>query len=192
MPNTSSRIKQTEEFVKKSFINKPHFSFNDWTVMYNHSLLVRDLALEIANELDCNREVLSISALLHDIGKTQDADEETLHTNHAYFNLQISQDFIDSLNLSKKNMEKVKSIISYTSNSIEMDIIKDADAIALYKDKRLYMLFVQWANEKKLDWAIKRKLAKFNNLNFDISRIIAKPLFDQMKKEWEMYLEKSL
>ena len=190
MTDASSLITQTEEFVKQAFIQNPHYSFDDWTVMYNHSVMVKDIVLEITNEIVCDKETIEIGALLHDIGKTYKTDLETLHTEHESFNLLVSEKFLENLGLPKGKLEEIKQLVAYASDSIEMNIIKDADTIAFYKDKRLYMLFIKWAYESKLDWAIKRKLEKFNNLHFDVSRKIAEPLRSQMKRDWEEYLKK--
>ena len=190
MTDASSLITQTEEFVKQAFIQNPHYSFDDWTVMYNHSVMVKDIVLEITNEIVCDKETIEIGALLHDIGKTYKTDLETLHTEHESFNLLVSENFLENLDLPKEKLEKIKQLVAYTSGSTEMNAIKDADTIAFYKDKKLYMLFIKWAHENKLDWAIKRKLEKFNNLYFDVSREIAEPLRSQMKRDWEEYLKK--
>lgn len=188
----TSLINRTETFVKRTFIQNPHYSFNDWSVMYNHSIIVKDLALEITSNMECDKEIVAIGALLHDIGKTYEASPETLHAKHELFNLSVSENFLESLNLSQDKLKKLKRLVSYSDDSTEMKVIKDADAIALYKDKKLYMLYIKWATKNKLDLAIRRKLIKFNNLNFNFSKKIAKPFFDQMKGDWEIYIGRSL
>ena len=97
MTDASSLITQTEEFVKQAFIQNPHYSFDDWTVMYNHSVMVKDIVLEITNEIVCDKEAIAIGALLHDIGKTYKTDLETLHTEHESFNLLVSENFFENL-----------------------------------------------------------------------------------------------
>src|SRR5262245_35164162 len=95
-----SVVKTVEAFVAQEFEKHPHFSFNDWRVMYDHSLKVRDLALQVAGRMHVDRTVLVVAALLHDIGKTYEADEATLHTEHENFNVPISRGLLDSLPLS--------------------------------------------------------------------------------------------
>ncbi len=181
-------IDKTDAFVKKAFQDNPHFSFNHWSVMYNHSVNVQELSMKIADEVECDRLVTSIGALLHDIGKTYHADPETLHTAHASFNLIVTQNFLDNLGLTDAQLKQVRDLISYQSDSIEMKIIKDADALALCYDKKLYMLWIEWAIKNDLIGDIKRKLEKYKNLHFDISRRLAEQMVIEMKNDWDEYL----
>lgn len=180
----SEFIAKTEEFVRGAFQRHPHYSFNDWTVMYEHSVKVRDIALQIAKDMPCDKTVVAIGALLHDVGKTHEADEETLHKKHEEFNLPISESFLYSLGLSQDQLRKVKEVVAHRSDSAEMKIIEDADALALYADKRLYMLFLRWAQNNNLNDAIQRKLGKFSKLNFEKSKEIGEGWYRQMKKDW--------
>ncbi|MEA3344025.1 MAG: HD domain-containing protein [archaeon] len=180
-------IDKVREYVKKQFYEHPHFSFGDWKIMYNHSLKVEKIAMKISESVECEKLLVSIGSLLHDIGKTFEADEETLHYNHKDFNLRVSEGFLNSLKLSPEELEKIKRIISYEGNSSELKIIKDADALALYADKVLYMSYIKWAHENGLDSSIKRKLDKFSKLNFEVSKAIGKAWFEDMKKDWEEY-----
>ena len=181
-------VNKTEEFIKTQFQEHPHFSYNDWNVMYNHSVKVKELALKISESIpEADKELLAIAALLHDIGKTYETDLEVLHTEHEKFNLNISEQFINTLNLPEPRSNKLKHLISLTSDSVERKIIKDADTIALYLDKHLYMLFIEWAVKEHLDSSIQRKLNKFEKINFDITRKLGENAFEQMKKDWNEY-----
>jgi putative nucleotidyltransferase with HDIG domain len=181
-------IQKTDEFVKEAFIANPHYSFDHWSVMYNHSVKVKEIALQIAETMDCNKTLIAIGALLHDIGKTYKADSEILHKDHEKFNLTVSEDFLETLQVSPDDLGQLKSLVSFQSDSIEMRIIKDADALAMYADKHLYTLFIKWAADNKLEAAIKRKVEKFSKLNFDISRQMGKPLLENMRQDWNKYL----
>jgi len=176
----------TRNFVKSKFMKNPHYSFDNWVVMYAHSLNVEKMAVKISKGTKCDRQVLSIGSLLHDIGKTYKTDKGTLHKHHEDFNLVVSENFLGTLGLDKKSLDKIKKIISYKSKSVEMRIIKDADAIAFYYDKRLNMLFLNWARRNRLGDAIERKLRKFDKLRFEASRKIGKPWFERMKKDWKI------
>ena len=180
-------IDKTDAFVKKAFQDNPHYSFNHWSVMYNHSVIVKELAIKIANEVNCDRLVISISALLHDIGKTYHADHQSLQKNHKNFNLLVSKEFLDNLGLTSTELKHVRDIISYNSDSAEMKIIMDADALAMCFDKKLYMLWIEWAVANKLTTDIQRKLNKYKSLNYEISRRIVEPKLAEMIYDWEAY-----
>ncbi|MCX6785136.1 MAG: HD domain-containing protein [Candidatus Komeilibacteria bacterium] len=187
MTTNQDTIEKVDSFVKKAFQKNPHYSFNHWSVMYNHSVNVKNLALKISENINCNKFILSICALLHDIGKTYKTDLETLHKNHEDFNLAVSEDFLKSLNLDHDDFQKISDIITHNSDSVEMKIVEDADALALYFDKTLYMLYIEWALKNELRSAIQRKLDKFNSLNFEISRELGKDKIEQMKQDWGEY-----
>ena len=177
-------VAATEQFVAEQFRQHPHYSFNDWAVMSDHSRTVKDLALTIAHEMPADSTVVAIGALLHDIGKTYPADAETLHTKHEDFNLPVSEAFLGTLDIEEAQRAKIKDLIQHKSESLEMQIIEDADALALYADKRLYMLYIQWARENALDAAIQRKLDKFEKLHFEVSKEMGRPWYEQMKSDW--------
>lgn len=187
MNNEIDKVELTKAFVKNAFQENPHYSFNHWSVMYDHSVKAQELALEIAREVECNRTIVSIGALLHDIGKTYKADPETLHKNHESFNLAVSENFLDNLGLEADELRRIKDIILYQGDSLELKVIKDADALAMYSDKKLYMLWIKWALENGLDSEIKRKIDKFDRLNFEISRRLGGVSLKEMKKDWEEY-----
>ena len=177
-------IERVEAFVAEEFEKHPHYSFNDWKVMRDHSIGVKEIALQICEGMSVDTAIVAIGALLHDIGKTYEADAKTLHTNHEDFNLPVSEELLDTLGLSAEQLQKLKEVISHKSDSVEMWVIEDADALAFYADKRLYTLFIEWAGENNLDKAIQRKIDKFEKLHFDQSKKIGTKWFEQMKKEW--------
>ncbi|MFA7245383.1 MAG: HD domain-containing protein [Candidatus Magasanikbacteria bacterium] len=183
-------VDKTDAFVKKAFQDNPHYSFNHWSVMYNHSVNVQNLSMKIANDIKCNELVTSIAALLHDIGKIYHADQKTLHKTHESFNLIVTKDFLDNLGLTSTELKQVRDLISYNSDSTEMKIIKDADALAMCFDKKLYMLWIEWAIKNGFTSDIQRKLNKYNNLYFDISRRLAEPNLIKMKNDWDKYQQK--
>lgn len=183
-------FEKTKLFVKDAFRKNPHYSFGDFRVMYEHSLRVFALSLEIAKEVKCDCAVVGVGALLHDIGKTHLEDEAILHTKHESYNLVICEDFLNTLSLSSSQIKLLKEVVSYSSSSDELKIVQDADAIALYYDKRLYMLYIEWAAQNNLWKYIHRKIDKFKKLHFDISRQMGRKWLEDMMHDWEPYLAK--
>lgn len=188
-------IQETIEFVKQKFIKHPHYSFNHRSVMFNHSITVKNICIDIYEKLKSkikiDKEVLCISALLHDIGKTYISDsQEFLLKKHASLNIVISWDFVDWLDMSESQKEKIKEIISENRNHIEWKIIYDADGLGMYKDKTLHMLYVERACNDKLYWEISKKINKYNKMFFDESREIGKIRYDDFKQNRKEYLNK--
>ena len=69
---------KTKRFLKDSFIKNPHYSFDDWRIMYNHGLNVLDYSMRLAKKIRCDKEVLIVASLLHDIGKTYKTSDKIL------------------------------------------------------------------------------------------------------------------
>lgn len=177
-------IEQTKRFVKEKFQRHPHHSFDDWSVMYNHSVTVQELALNIAEEVECDTLVVAIAALLHDIGKTYVADEETLHKHHEDFNVIVAKSFLESLLLDIPVRNKILCIISEKDSSIESLIIRDADIIAMYVDSTLHMHLIEWALRTDRKDVLERKLNNIDRLQFLVSKQIAEQPYIKMKERW--------
>lgn len=179
-------INQIEKFVKDSFVENPSYSFNDWTIMYEHSLKVKDIALQIAESIDCNKELLTIMALLHDIGKAYKTDEQILQEHHDELGYEVAKDFLPLLNLSEKYVGILKGFLSGNLKSIEVQIVKEADIIAFFSDKNLQQALKNWADKQDLLDELQRKADKFKQLEFSVSKEIARPLYEEMKKQWHL------
>lgn len=182
-------IEETEVFVRKAFYNNPHHSFGDGSVIYEHSVRVKEFAMQIGGQVGANVQLVALGGLLHDIGKTYLADEETLHKRHEELNVVVADTLLTSLNLPNTESEKLRRLISHTDHSIEMEVIEDADALAFFSDKRLYMLFIDWAVKTNHLTTIKRHKEKYAHLHFPLSRELGRSAFIQMEKDWEDYHE---
>ncbi len=183
-----SNIEKTRDYIKKAFEEKPHYSFDDWTIMYNHSLKVAELSEKIAEAMKCDKEILIIGGLLHDIGKTYEADEETLKERHAELAWVVCEDFVNSLNLKDYQSELLKNFFTGNVNSIEAEIIEDADIISFYADKKLYEAYRVWALNRNAKKDMQRKLDKIKKLKFDKSKEIVQDFYKNIVNDWEKYL----
>ncbi|MGA9213320.1 HD domain-containing protein [Kaistella sp.] len=123
----NSQIQNTVNFVKEKLEGAE--AGHDWF----HIERVWKLSKKIAATETCNLEVVELSALLHDIAdpKFHDGDETLA--------LKISQDFLESENVSKEIIEQVLFIIKNISFKnrdevpavlpIELQIVQDADRL---------------------------------------------------------------
>ncbi len=187
---TNKDLVIAELFLKKAFKANPHYSFDNWRIMYDHSVLVKDNAVKIASRVGANKILAGLAGLLHDIGKTQKIAIGRLEAEHQDFNFSVSKPLFEQLSLNASEKRKLAQIISYKSKSKEMKAVKDADALAFYQDKRLYTIFLKWAVKNKKTTSIQKKIDKFNKLNFAYSRNIAKKDYAKMLKAWQPKLNK--
>ncbi|WP_339687939.1 HD domain-containing protein [uncultured Nonlabens sp.] len=120
-------IDQTVQFVKTQLQNAE--GGHDW---FHIERVWRNAKL-IAQDEKCDRGIVELGALLHDIADSKFHDgDETLGP-------QVARDFLESLEVPKDVMEHVANIIKYISykgghqskdfTSIELDIVQDADRL---------------------------------------------------------------
>lgn len=175
---------ETKLFVFEEFEANPGFSFGDGSIMYQHSLHVLEYALEIASEFPCDKTIVTLEALLHDIGKTYRASDEALQKRHHELGWRVCEKYLKSLNLTATQLYELKAFFEKKTNSVESRIVKDADVIAFYADPRLHTKFKLWAEEKELAGELERKLAKFDSLYFSVSKQLGEKHHSKLKQKW--------
>lgn len=122
-----STIENTVEFVKEKLEGAE--AGHDWF----HIERVWKLAAKIAETEDCDREVVALSALLHDIA------DPKFHNGDETIAPKISREFLESQNVPEETIGKVLFVIeniSFKNRSqapenppIELKIVQDADRI---------------------------------------------------------------
>lgn len=172
-------------FLKKRFIKYPHWSYNNWRVMYEHSVNVYNLAIKISETVKCDPVIVGLSALFHDIGKTYKASGAFLEIHAHRLNAVVAKPFLEKSNLSKQKIQKILNIISYKSRSTEYKIMMDADALAFFKEIRFHSLYFNWAMQNKKYSDLERHIKKYENLNFLISKKMGKDWFKKTLKKWK-------
>ena len=118
-------IEKTIMYVKDFFENE--FSGHD----FYHTLRVYNLAKQIANNEECDKELVCLAALLHDVDDYKLVGQETEPFCNA-------KSFLRSENYPEDNLEKICHIISQVSfkgkdtvtpDTIEGKIVQDADRL---------------------------------------------------------------
>ncbi|MGH1519265.1 HD domain-containing protein [Chryseobacterium sp. JK1] len=122
-----STIDKTVEFVKEKLEGAE--AGHDWF----HIERVWKLAGKIADTEDCNKEVVELSALLHDIA------DPKFHNGDETIAPRIAREFLESQNVSEEVIQNVLFVIENISfknrsqapenPSIELKIVQDADRI---------------------------------------------------------------
>ena len=120
-------IENTVDFVKEKLDGAE--AGHDWF----HMERVWKLSKKIAEKEKCNMEVVELSALLHDIA------DPKFHNGDETLALKISEELMNSLNVSQEVVEQVLFIIKNISFKnrgeipenppIELKIVQDADRL---------------------------------------------------------------
>lgn len=179
-----TNIEQTDLFLKRAFKKNSSYSFGDPVIMYEHGRTVRDFAMRITGSVECDRELLEVMALFHDIGKAYKADEQTLREKHAELGYEVTKDFLPDLELRDDQRQTLVDFLKGDMTSIEATVIKDADIIAFFADERLQQALKTWGDNNGLPNELQRKADKIRNLTFTSSEAIARPIYERFIEIW--------
>ena len=182
-----NNIQKAERFLREAFVKNPGYSFGDPEIMIGHSRTVRDVSLRIAKRMECDKELLEIMALWHDIGKAHEADWKVLRERHDELGYEVTKDILPELNLSVEQKEKLVAFLRGDLNSSsEAKMAKDADIIAFFADEKLQAALKEWADGKGFSSELQRKIAGVDSLRFEISKELVKRPLEAMKKYWNL------
>lgn len=131
--------KQIYCLVKKIFDETGFFNYSAWDETY-YTLRVYETAKKIIDlvEEKVDEELILVSALLHDIGKSKinfDNIKEDWHA-HGRYGVELVKEILVSLSFSKEFIEKVCHLVEFhderdlKEKSLELKILQDADLIA--------------------------------------------------------------
>lgn len=175
-------IEEIKNFVEEESL-KPTSKYGYEPFVYHFTPTVK-YALELAEELGADKEVVEISAWLHDIGSVINGRED-----HHLTGVKIAEEKLKELGYPIEKIEMVKNCIlnhrgSQKNNptTIEEKIIADADALSnfdnipgIFKAAFIYENLTQGEAKE----AVKKKLEnKWNQLNFENSKSIIRPKYE--------------
>jgi len=180
--------------MRQRFEENPHHSFDNWIIMFQHSIRTYDWASRIDQSLRLDGyvsdpTVVGVGALLHDIGKTYDADEETLHRDHGKLGFVVAGEFLRKLSLKEVQLAKLEEILTESGESTERKIIQDADILAFYSDRQLQNAFREWALGRGEPEKLKGKLDNFEKLNYETSIDLGSVPYERLRAVWAKHLE---
>ncbi|HNY35689.1 MAG TPA: HD domain-containing protein [Candidatus Pacearchaeota archaeon] len=173
----------------KNFVEKESLKSNSkygYEPFIFHFVPTVKYALELAEELGADKEVVEIAAWLHDIGSVIYGRKD-----HHITGAKIAEEKLKELNYPIEKIEMVKNCIlnhrgSQKNNptSVEEKIIADADALSnfdnipgIFKAAFIY----ENLNQMEAKEAVRKKLEnKWNQLNFENSKKIIKPKYEAM------------
>ena len=175
-------VREIKNFVEEES-KKPTSKYGHEPFNFHFAQVVK-YAEELASELGGDKEIISISAWLHDIGSIIEGRE-----NHHIIGAKIAEAKLRELNYPKEKIELVKKCIqnhrgSQENNrgSIEEQIIAEADTMSnfdnlagIFKAAFVYEGLEQGEAQKSVREKLKRK---WNKLHFEKSKEIIKPKYE--------------
>jgi len=153
-------------------------------IYINHFLPVVDYAKLLANGKGVDLELIEIAALLHDIGSILNGRE-----NHHITGAEIAEKKLTELNYPNDKIQKIKNCILHhrgsignSFNSIEEQIIAEADSLTLFGNLEGYFLWVieqdGIKDQKRIRESVRQKIQnKWNQLSPN-ARLLVKNKFE--------------
>ncbi len=168
--------KEVEPFAKK-YCSTYH---EDQKLWENHVQLVRKYALRLAEIEKCDKFVVEIASLLHDIGKYKGRSG---HTERSY---ELSKKFLKKINILQNQKELILECIrkhdskhSQQKDKIEVKVVQCADALGTLFDD-------EWQEHSRRTVDKEILLGLFDKTYHKISlvsaRKIAKPQVEKLRK----------
>ena len=164
-------------FIKESLEYENKSSYNYWD---NHVKYVVDIAEHLASRVNADREIVVISAILHDIAKVL---EKNIDKPHNLVGADIAEELLLKEGYDKEKIEKVKLCIIHHSGSLDMEIskeewcVRNADIISMFNNITIFYYLA--INEYKLNYNETRKWVK------DMISSKYKNLDENLKKEYD-------
>ena len=206
--------KQLYNIVKKIFDKTNFFNHSAWDETF-YTMRVYEIAKEIIKKIDqdVDEELILVSALLHDIGKSkinlsvmEDENKKSSSGRHEWkrhgvYGIPIAKKILEDLSFSKDFIDKVCYLVEFhderhiENKTIELMILQDADLIAdsgyagfirpfLYAGKRGRSI-IDTLNYLN---TVENRADDKGLLNLEISRVMAE---EKMKIEKGLILEMS-
>jgi uncharacterized protein len=168
---------------------------------YYHLERVKNYSLEIADKVECDKDVLIAAALLHDVGYRY---HEKNPENHHIYGMKIAEKWLKEIDFPKEKISEVVEAIRLHDNlhwdingektcHTETMIIQDADRIEalgaigiarlvyfygehgypIYNPAKIKKTKRVWLNHSLPDQIRRDTMKKWENLNFDYSKNIS-------------------
>ncbi len=177
-------VEEVKKFVENE-CNKPTSKYGREPFDYHFSFVVK-YAEELSNELGGDKEVILVSAWLHDIGSIIRGRED-----HHITGAEIAEKKLKEFGYPQEKIELVKKcILNHRGSkqnerlSIEEKIVAEADAMSNFDNlpgmfKAAFVYENKNQGEAKI--SVREKLErKWKKLHFDKSREILKPKYDSV------------
>lgn len=178
-----NRIQLTEEFLKEKFNTSEYFAEHESERAYRleHSYRVANIGKQIAEAEGFDVECMVIGCLLHDVSYCQ-VFEDGQYVNHGRVSAKIARPFLETLNLSKEQIEDIcYGIAIHVDDQADFEgerttfalTIGDADNIDRFDAYRIYenLQYRKYSDmtlEQKVEYVntTLEKLPKFKDLEF--------------------------
>lgn len=148
-----------EYFIEKSNEYEKKYGYNYWN---NHINYVVESAICLAKQTNSDLEIVQISAILHDIAKVLEIDEDKSHNLSGSI---IAVNFLKEKGYPEEKIEKVRKCILYHSGPIENHnlskeewCVRNADILSLFDNISIFFYIAY--HEYQANYETGRKIVR--------------------------------
>lgn len=166
--------KKIEEYVKSM----------KWTpgdLYWRHAFMVREFALMLQEKVGGDKDIIEISALLHDIGKAK-----LLAPGHEKISGELTEQFLRKIDFNESQIYTIIECIKYENfDSVEAKILRSADSMALIMDakgQKWYFTKVLGDDKEKILNELEKS---FSEIEFDIGKELVRGVYQKLVNEYK-------
>ena len=164
--------KRIEKYVKS-------FRWTPEDFYWKHAFQVRKFALMVQENVGGDKDVVEVSALLHDIGKA-----ELLAPGHEEISAKLAKEFLEKIRFDKNKISRVVECIKYESfELIESRILRSADSMALIMDKEGQKWYFENILKNDKDRILKELDKAYSEIDFEFAKEFIEKEYKKLKKE---------
>ncbi|MEK9135393.1 MAG: HD domain-containing protein [Patescibacteria group bacterium] len=155
-----------------------------WTpgdLYWKHAFMVRKFALMLQKEVGGDKDIIEVSALLHDIGKAK-----LLASGHEKISGELAEQFLRKIDFDESQISKIIECIKYENfDSVEAKILRSADSMALIMDaegQKWYFTKVLGNDKEKILNEIEKS---FSEIEFDTGKKFIKDAYQKLVNKYK-------
>ncbi|MBL7169916.1 MAG: HD domain-containing protein [Candidatus Aenigmarchaeota archaeon] len=146
---------------------------------WKHAFQVRKFALMIQEKVGGDKDVVEVSALLHDIGKV-----ELLVPGHEEISAKLAKEFLEKIGFDKNKISRIVECIKYENfELIESRILRSADSMALIMDKKGQKWYFENILKNDKNRILKELDKSYSEIDFEFAMEFIKKEYKKLKKE---------
>ncbi len=148
---------------------------------WKHAFMVREFALMIQKRVGGDKDIVEVSALLHDIGKSK-----LLGPKHEEISAKLAKEFLEQVGFDINKIKKIVECIEYKNfKSIEARILRSADSMSLLRDKEGQNWYFKTILKNNNERILKELKKSYSEIEFDFAKKFVEENYKKLVKKYE-------
>ncbi|MBM4401895.1 MAG: HD domain-containing protein [Candidatus Cloacimonetes bacterium] len=147
---------------------------------WKHAFQVREFALMIQKRVGGDKDIVEVSALLHDIGKA-----ELLAPGHEENSAKLAKEFLKKVNFDENKINQIVECIKYVNfELIEARILRSADSMGLIMDERGQNWYFENILKNSNERILKELEKSYSEIEFDFAKKFVEATYKKLVKKY--------